>query len=191
MGKKDSDISILKEKIEEIVSKKLKVPSDFDFLSGAIWERIHESISASTLKRIWGYVGKDIVARETTLDILSRFLNYKNWDDFKEKINKNAYTESDISLVPYIRTQDLTANQKVEFHWAPDRRCVAEYQGGTMFKILIIENSQILRVGDRFCTGVFVLNESVFMDKLIQNDSEPICYLVGKSTGLTYLQLID
>ena len=122
---------------------------------------------------------------------MQKYKMFVKYQTFKEKINKNSCTESDISLVPYIRTQDLTANQKVEFHWAPERRCVAEYQGGTMFKILIIENSQILRVGDRFCTGVFVLNESVFMDKLIQNDSEPICYLVGESTGLTYLQLID
>ena len=190
MGKQAPEISVLKEKIETVVSKKMKVPSDFDFLAGAIWERIHESVSASTLKRIWGYAGKDVSARETTLDILSRFLNYKNWDDFKEHINTSDLIESGISLVSYLRTQDMIAKQKIEFHWKPNRRCVAEYQGGTLYKILVVENSQILRVGDLFSVGVFVLNEALFMDKLIQKDSEPVSYIVGKDTGLTYLQLI-
>ena len=56
MQKTCPEISELKQQIEESVGRKMKTSNDFTFLSGAIWERVHENISTSTLKRLWGYV---------------------------------------------------------------------------------------------------------------------------------------
>lgn len=56
MQKNNPEISELKQQIEESLGHKMKTSTDFTFLSGAIWERIHENLSASTLKRLWGYV---------------------------------------------------------------------------------------------------------------------------------------
>ncbi|MBR5434395.1 MAG: hypothetical protein IK117_08155 [Bacteroidales bacterium] len=189
MEKQDSEIVLLKEKIELVLAKKMKVPADFDFLSGAIWERIHERVSASTLKRIWGYVGKNIVARESTLDILSRFLNYRNWDDFVESSNASEERQSDIVLTPYIRTQDLMVSQKIDVSWKPNRHCVFEYLGGMQYKVLVSENSH-LRVGDTFCCGIFVIGEAMILDSLVQNGAAPVRYIIGSSDGLDNLRII-
>lgn len=186
----ESDISLLKSKVEQVLSKKMKVPSDFDFLSGVIWDRTHESVSSSTLKRIWGYVGKSIVARESTLDIISRFLNYKNWDDFISHVNSSVESQSGISYAPSIRTQDLQVSQKVELQWAPDRRCVVEYIGGARYKVLISENTS-LQVGDTFCCGIFVLHEAAILDRFVSNMSEPVNYIIGTQSGLSQLRLVE
>ncbi len=51
MDKKSPEIVALRNIIEQSVEKVMKTPSDFDFLSGVIWERLHEYISPTTLKR--------------------------------------------------------------------------------------------------------------------------------------------
>ena len=61
-----------------------------------------------------------------TLDILSRFLNYKSWDDFVEHVNAPEERQSAIVLAPFVRTQDLLVSQKIEVGWKPNRRCVFE-----------------------------------------------------------------
>ncbi len=75
-------LSILCAKIEKTVGQKMKSPKDFDFLSELIFEKLHERISATTLKRLWGYLDEPTVPRQSTLDILSRFVDYSDWEHF-------------------------------------------------------------------------------------------------------------
>ena len=81
MQKTSPEISELKQQIEESVGRKMKTSNDFIFLSGTIWERTHENLSSSTLKRLWGYVDGPDTTRDSTLDILSRFLGFNDWPD--------------------------------------------------------------------------------------------------------------
>ena len=78
---------VLLRKVEANCNRKMKTPADFDFLAGVIWNAVHESISSSTLKRVWGYAGKETDARFVTKTILSRYIGYKDWDDFVERLN--------------------------------------------------------------------------------------------------------
>ncbi len=75
-------LDILCEKIEEVVGQKIKSPKDFDFLSEQIFDKLHERISATTLKRLWGYLDESTVPRQSTLDILARFIDYTDWEHF-------------------------------------------------------------------------------------------------------------
>lgn len=56
MNKYAPEIASLRQDIEQPVKRKIRTPYDFEFLSGAIWERLHENISPTTLKRLWGYI---------------------------------------------------------------------------------------------------------------------------------------
>ena len=99
------EISELKQRIEESVGRKMKTSTDFTFLSGAIWERTHENLSASTLKRLWGSVDGPDKTRNSTLDILSKFLGFKDWDGFLEHIGQD--NGSDRVKKQHIKTDDL------------------------------------------------------------------------------------
>ena len=72
----------LREAIEKVVDRKMKTPKDFDFLSGCIFETLHQNISATTLKRIWGYLAEPVVPRLSTLNLLAQFVGFENWETF-------------------------------------------------------------------------------------------------------------
>lgn len=63
----------------------MKTPKDFEYLSECIFEKFHEKISPTTLKRLWGYLPESTTPRKSTLDILSMFVGYDNWKDFCKK----------------------------------------------------------------------------------------------------------
>lgn len=67
--------------IEEKVGYSMQSNSDFVRLSTEIFEQEHENISTSTLMRMWGY-RPFVEPRKSTLDILARFVGYKDSVDF-------------------------------------------------------------------------------------------------------------
>lgn len=71
--------------IEESVGRKMNTPKDFDFLAEQIFGKIHEKVSPTTLKRIWGYVSESSTPRLSTLDILAQFVDFKDWETFRQQ----------------------------------------------------------------------------------------------------------
>ena len=85
-------LASLRELIETTVDRKMKTPRDFDFLSEQIFDKLHETVSPTTLKRLWGYIQEQSMPRKATLDVLA-LLNYckldtwamvKVWEKLKE-----------------------------------------------------------------------------------------------------------
>ena len=147
MQKTNPEISELKQQIEESLGRKMKTSADFTFLSGAIWERTHENLSASTLKRIWGYVDGPDKTRNSTLIILSKFLGFKDWDGFMEHIGQDNGSDQVKNL--HIKTDDLTVGDLVSVSWKPNRHCIFRYLGDYRFIVEQTENSK-LKVGNTF-----------------------------------------
>ena len=76
------------EAIERQMGRAMQSPLDFKWLSERIFERVHETLSPTTLMRLWGY-RTGVVPRQATLDILARFLGY---EDYREFLNKSKET---------------------------------------------------------------------------------------------------
>ena len=185
MQKTSPEISELKQRIEESVHRKMKTSSDFTFLSGAIWERIHENLSDSTLKRLWGYVDGADATRNSTLEILSKFLGFKDWDDFLELIGQD--NGSDRVKKQHIKTDELTAGDRVSVSWKPNRRCTFRYLGDYRFIVEQAENSK-LKAGDTFRCGLFILGEPLYLNDLVQGNNPPVAFVVGNKGGLCELE---
>ena len=92
--KHDQEYYILKLKtsVESRVGQKIRTPKDFDWLSACIIDKVHQNISPTTLKRVWGYLSASSVPRESTLDICVQFIDYKNWADFCNGIDQEEQT---------------------------------------------------------------------------------------------------
>ena len=73
---------LLRNAIEAAVGREMKSPRDFEFLSQAIFEKLSQPISTSTLKRFWGYLPQYASTRPSTLDLLAQFIDYKDWKSF-------------------------------------------------------------------------------------------------------------
>ena len=60
----------------------MQTPKDFEFLSEQIFDSLHQHISPTTLKRLWGYLPEPSEPRLSTLNLLSEFIGYDSWDAF-------------------------------------------------------------------------------------------------------------
>src|ERR1700761_2850986 len=58
---------------------------DFEILNQLIFEKTKISLSASTLRRIWGRVEYNHLPSGTTLDTLARFAGFESWRIFSRQ----------------------------------------------------------------------------------------------------------
>jgi hypothetical protein len=86
MNEQIPEIHILLMQVESRFGNVAK-PADFDNLSEDIENATSELLSASTLKRLWGYVNYLSNPRTYTLDVLSRYVGYQNFGNFCEQIH--------------------------------------------------------------------------------------------------------
>lgn len=103
-------ISQLRNAIVKHTNRCPATPKDFDCLAADIYERLHEGVSASTLKRIWGYVEYGSMPRVATLNVLARFVGYSDWQDFCRSVEVEG--EEDVAADGVGKT-DATAGEMV------------------------------------------------------------------------------
>ena len=65
-----------------MVGRKMVVPRDFAWLSEKVEERTQQRVSASTLRRFWGYVSEGVSASKFTKNVLANFLGYADFEEF-------------------------------------------------------------------------------------------------------------
>ncbi len=80
-------VARLREKIEEKLGRPIRSPKDFNFLAVEIFAEVHVNISATTLKRVWGYIEGGKMPRLSTLDVLAWFVGYDDWESFKQEVS--------------------------------------------------------------------------------------------------------
>ena len=187
MKKTSPEVVELKKQVEERLNRKMKTPKDFDFLRSTIWDSNKEIISSTTLKRLWGYISGADQTRTDTLDILSRLLGCKDWDDFLEVINTSGASEFIHSF--HISTDGMQAGDRLRVSWRPDRHCLFRYLGNAIFIVEESVNSK-LQAGDTFCASLFILNEPLYLSNLIHGDNPPVPYVVGNKDGICELELV-
>lgn len=181
--KNSSEVFELRAAIETAIGKKLKTPADFVFCTGIIWERMHQNISPTTLKRMWGYIEGADTTRLSTLNLLSDFLGFHDWDGFRKHLDENAESQSDVIIAPTIASSSLQMNDLIEIQWLPNRRCVLKFGGNNKFEVIESEHSK-LQVGNTFECSSFLLGQPLYLDNLIQGNNAPVSFVVGKRDGL-------
>lgn len=187
MNDQSTEIKVLRGWIEDSVGRVMHTPADFIFLSGAVWERIHEYISPTTLKRVWGYIDGVKQIRYSTLVILSKFAGFKSWDNYIYTLNTELNRQSDIVSQDKIDTSELNPGDVVEVSWNPDRICQFTYKGDYLFEITMTENNH-LKVGDTASVMIFVLGEPLLLSNLTHQGRSGLTYLCGGRDGITALQ---
>ena len=187
MKKTSPEIHELKKQVEDRLRRKMKTPSDFIFLSGVVWERTHETISPTTLKRLWGYIDGADQTRNSTLDILSRLLGFQDWDDFLNHIDRSS--DSDPVIAPHLGADELNVGDRVSVAWKPDRRCLFRYLGDARFIVEKAENSK-LKEGNTFSASLFILHEPLYLNNLVQGNNPPVAFVLGSRDGLCDIERI-
>ena len=163
-------------------------PSDFNELNLRIMKATGRSVSVSTLKRIWGYVGYPHKTSNEILSILSAYAGYRDWHDFH---NSDSITESsDFIGKDIVKSKDLREGARICIQWKPDRLCVLEYKGKSEFKVIEAHNGKLME-GDTFSCGVIAKGEPLICHDM-KREGELLAegYIAGKTDGIISLQLI-
>jgi len=196
MNKNAPEILQLRLDIENNISRRIRTPYDFEFLAGAIWERLHENLSPTTLKRLWGYIDGADTARHTTLSLLAQFLGFQDWEAYLADLAIRTDIESQTYVGDGIHTSDLVQGQCVEVSWLPNRRCVFRYLGDNRFEVIESANSK-LHIGDTFTCAYFFKGQPMYLDNLVQlcimhpaSCTDAVSYVAGNKTGLTSVALL-
>ena len=179
-------INLLKNEIETALGMAIRSPKDFDFLRERIYARLHILISRTTLMRMWGYVDEKVNPRQSTLDTLTRFLGYTDWEEYER--NASLPKEQQSSPVLSRRLSVLPTmfpGEQLRLTWLPDRVCDIEYQGNLKFLVTASENTR-LKPGDTFEVSLIVEGEPLYLDNLRQGNRPPIAYVCGKKSGVRF-----
>lgn len=111
----DQAVSIerLKKAIEVKVGRKIQTPKDFDYLTAYIEDELHDPISVSTLKRLWGYIQSFSSPRLSTLNALAKFVGYESWEAFCCPCG----TEDETPLAPSVHDETSSGMKKRSRIW--------------------------------------------------------------------------
>jgi tetratricopeptide (TPR) repeat protein len=90
-------IEKLKETVELKFGRKIGYQKDCKDLSSCIFNKTNQVVSPSTLRRLFGFLSTNSNPSNATLDILSLYCGYKDWEEFKSK--KSFSKVDDIPLI--------------------------------------------------------------------------------------------
>ena len=109
----------LRGEVENRLTFPIKSPDDYARLSDLLKEEGCGSVSATTLKRIWGYIsdtGSDYRPNAYTVTALCRLIGFKDLEEFLDSdspIQSRQYSGS------FIESRNLPEGAEVEIQWRP------------------------------------------------------------------------
>lgn len=179
---------ILKENIERAFGHRIKSPREFDALRQSIFKRTGVLLSATTLKRFWGYIIDQKSLRRSTLDVLSRYAGWSDWESLKAGMPNSEIESGPIHKRHINVAEGMTSGEALEISWLPDRTIRIEYHDNGFFEIIDAENTR-LKAGDLFRCSLICEGEPLYAEHLIRDGKDLGVYLCGRKNGITVIKL--
>lgn len=181
------ELQSLLDAVEKKYGRPIVAHNDFNTLSVVLDHECHEILSSSTLKRLWGYVSLRTTPRKSTLDILSKYAGYKDFDDFRnDRLGKLDDTSGYLAST-YLSADMIPENGSLRIGWEPNRLLRLRRTGINRFEVIESHNSK-LKVGDQFETSCFFKGLPLILPTVYRNGEKLPSYIAGKEKGLNLLQ---
>ncbi len=180
------NLNRLKKEVEARISFPLNAPDDFSRLSDMLKEKSCGYVSATTLKRIWGYIsdtGADYRPNAYTVTALCNLIGFKNIEEF---CSADFHIQSRDYTGEYIESQKLPIGAEIELRWQPNRICVLRHENSTLFKVISVENSTTLRAGDIVECGCFTQHAPAYFPRVFHEGANPYTAMAGSASGITF-----
>ncbi len=168
-----------------------KTPSDFFILCEMIKEKTNSQISISSLKRIWGYVNYKGYPYATTLDILSKFNNYRDWERFlKELENLPDENASEYIKEKLVNPESLVPGDRIAISWSSNKGCLIEFIEENRFRILESENIK-LKPEDTFRLHSICIGLPFYATDIKRGELTLAGYIGAKAEGVQSIKVIS
>lgn len=161
-------------------------PKSYGTLSLAIFEVTGERLGENTLKRAMGQLNENRTPHKHTLDILARYLGYRDWEQLDSSVSPG---DSGFTVKDGILSSDLTAGQRIVFTYAPDREVEIEYMGGNRYEVIQSSGSS-LKAGDTIEMGGLHCSFPMVASSVIREGKDMGQYHAAEKLGIASIKLI-
>ena len=173
--------------VERRLGREIVSPRDFDYLSEQLAD-LGNSVSATTLKRIWGYnhdMSSTYRPYQYTITALIRLLGFNSIDDYlNSSVTTNLQSASYMGAT--IAAEELPPDTIVEVKWEPARCCRLKCIGQSRFEVVISERGKLMP-GDIVRIMSLTQNAPLYINEVLRNDGrEQFVYTAGLRTGIRY-----
>lgn len=178
-------ISIL-EMVQRKSGLQMNQPSDCEVLSLSIEQETGSHLGVNTLKRLFGIIDDKTLPRVSTLNILAKYLNVRDWATLVESVNdKNSNFQQ---IEGEIFTQDLTDGSIVQIAYAPDRVILMQKIEGTLFHVISSQGSR-LQIDDVLDIDYLIPGFPLIVKDVHRGEVSLGRYTAGLQSGLDSIKL--
>ena len=183
-------IALLKKDFEKTFGRPIRTPKDFNEAVSFVFEKTREIISDSTFRRLYRETERYKHVSDDILNILSKAIGYKHFQDFCDYLGSSGIKDSELSCGEhYIKADDLDVGDRIYIAWLPDRECSLKYLGNYRFEVDEVVNATIVK-GDSFSCRCFTQDKCLLVDDLEHDGKRIASYIMGKSNGLTCVKKV-
>lgn len=165
-------------------------PAEFNQFSTIITRKTGHTISVSSLKRLWGYVSYVNFPSRTTLNILAKFNDFKDWNTF---VNEISYDKDDASSSymdnSLVNANTLNIGDILKLTWGNNKGCLLEYISYLRFRILEPINIK-LQPGDTCTLHSVCVGMPLFISNIQRDDMMIPAYIGAKKGGIQSIEII-
>lgn len=172
----------IRQLLESTMKHSLCTAADCEFLTHDIESKTGEHVGVNTIKRMIGLLADERQPRETTLNVLAKYLGFDDWATLKEvEHNSNsAFNAADLD----IKASELEAGSKIHFSYLPDREVTLVYRGYSQFVVEQSVNSK-LRAGDKLILSHIVDGYPLIVDDVQREGKSLGAFTAGIATGIS------
>ena len=166
-------------------------PSEFNDLLRRIQKTTGDSLSLSSIKRLWGYVKYNGDFSQTTLNILARFNGMKDWESFKKSIERevSVTNDEDSGFHPdtMVDTGKYKPGDRFELGWNDRKGCEMECVEHMRFRVVKSHNIK-LKEGDIVTLHTLCIGHPIYVSDIQRGDLHFASYIGARKSGLQSLE---
>lgn len=121
---------LIKQKIEERFGKEVRYPKDCEPLANHISQACKTRVSASTLRRLYGFVKGIREPRLHTLDIVAEYLGHKGWEQLVSSFDRSE--DEPEKLIDKLRPEQIKNGQAIQVAYEPTKVIEIRKVGGQL-----------------------------------------------------------
>ena len=174
----------LKQQVEACLGQEVQTSRHFNLLRDKIYEKTGVLLSATTLKRLWGYLDEPTKPSRHTLDTLSRYAGWNGWNALRahaySAVESGPVGKSSIDV-----NRQLKPGVIVTLFWQPERMCKVKYLGNEEFVVISSVKTRLLP-GDTFHCSLLICDEPVYLEYLQRDGVNLGLYVCGRRSGVRF-----
>lgn len=181
----ETNAMILPKEIVEALRQKsglqLHLPGDCKSLIDAIYAETNEMLGLSTVKRLLGIFADARSPRQSTLNIIARYLGYTNWTTL---LQDKCGSDSDFdSSLQHFDVSTLALGTRLRICYHPGRVLEICHVEKFIFEVINYNGSK-LHTGDRLLIFEIVCNYPLFIKKVVRDGESLGTYVAGRRNGV-------